>query len=37
MLMKSRLIYKTLSKSSVYRLCSFVHERKFTPEEIVVS
>lgn len=33
--MSSRLIKKTLSENSVKKLCSYVREIRFAPEEIV--
>ncbi|CAK92678.1 unnamed protein product (macronuclear) [Paramecium tetraurelia] len=37
MLKKSRLIRQTLSLKSVHKLCSYVHEIKVPPEEIVAN
>ncbi|CAD8090709.1 unnamed protein product [Paramecium sonneborni] len=37
MLKKSRLIKQTLSLKSVQKLCSFVHELKVAPEEIIAA
>ena len=35
MLMKSRLIKNTLSNSSVLKLCKYVSERKYTPDDLI--